>query len=160
MTASETIEVPAGRFQSLKVVRESAGQYSDEYWYVPEVRFYARWVGRRGNVDFDWKLEHYRAASADSRPASIGTLQPVANPLNVWGRPGLLLAGSTLGVAFSVLDLGLHGGTVSTWARLPLLIVLGVIAVLDLRLRWIPNSCRLSALPTRSSPRPRLGGKH
>ena len=63
VTASEMIEVPAGRFQSLKVVRESAGQYSDEYWYVPEVRFYARWVGRRGNVDFDWKLEHYRAAS-------------------------------------------------------------------------------------------------
>lgn len=63
VTASEIIEVPAGRFQSLKVVRETAGQYSDEYWYVPEVRFYARWIGRRGSVDFDWKLEHYRAAS-------------------------------------------------------------------------------------------------
>ncbi len=60
--ASEIVEVPAGRFQSLKVVRESAGQYSDEYWFVPEIRFYARWVGRRGNVDFDWKLEHYRAS--------------------------------------------------------------------------------------------------
>jgi leader peptidase (prepilin peptidase)/N-methyltransferase len=45
-----------------------------------------------------------------------------------------------------VLDLGLHGGTVSTWARLPLLLVLGVIAVLDLRLRWIPNVLSLVGL--------------
>jgi hypothetical protein len=67
VTATEIVEVPAGRFQSLKIVRQTAGQFSDEYWYAPDVRFYVRWFGRRGNADFDWKLQHYRAAA---RPAA------------------------------------------------------------------------------------------
>lgn len=49
-------------------------------------------------------------------------------------------------MAFSVLDLGLHGGSVSVWTRLPLLLLLGVITVLDLRLRLIPNVLSLAGL--------------
>ncbi|HXH83577.1 MAG TPA: hypothetical protein VNN07_11725 [Candidatus Tectomicrobia bacterium] len=58
----ETITVPAGQFRALKVVRESHGLYSDQYWYVPEVRSYAKWIGRRGEIEFEWQLESYRPA--------------------------------------------------------------------------------------------------
>ncbi len=47
--------------------------------------------------------------------------------------------GATLGAVFGAANLGLHGGDVSAWARVPLLLLLGVIAVFDLRLRLIPN---------------------
>lgn len=57
----EVVEVPAGRFTALKVVREG-GQDTDEYWYAPEVRFYARWVGRRADARFEEQLREYRPA--------------------------------------------------------------------------------------------------
>jgi leader peptidase (prepilin peptidase)/N-methyltransferase len=47
--------------------------------------------------------------------------------------------GATLGAVFGAANLGLHRGDVSAWAHVPLLLLLGVIAVLDLRLRLIPN---------------------
>jgi Flp pilus assembly protein protease CpaA len=43
-------------------------------------------------------------------------------------------------------DLALHGSTLSVWARLPLLLLLGVVAVLDLRLRRIPNALTVPGL--------------
>ncbi|MGH7322570.1 MAG: hypothetical protein ACRELA_23510 [Candidatus Rokuibacteriota bacterium] len=62
VVAAETVEVPAGTFQALKVARESSVQGHDEYWYVPAVRSYARWVGRRGEVGFEERLREYRPA--------------------------------------------------------------------------------------------------
>jgi hypothetical protein len=58
----EVVEVPAGRFNTLKVVRETDSRDSDQYWYASEVRFYAKWVGRRGDVQFEEELREYRAA--------------------------------------------------------------------------------------------------
>lgn len=55
----ETIEVPAGRFHTFKVVREASRTESDEYWYAPEVHWYVRWIGRRGNVRFEERLREY-----------------------------------------------------------------------------------------------------
>lgn len=56
----ETVEVPAGRFEALKVVREGSTQSSDEYWFAPAIRSYVRWVGRRGDIQFEERLREYR----------------------------------------------------------------------------------------------------
>jgi len=58
----ETVDVPAGRFQAMKVARQSDGRDSDEYWYAADVRWYVRWVGRRGDVTFEERLKEYRPA--------------------------------------------------------------------------------------------------
>ena len=58
----EPVEVPAGRFQALKIVREGQGAETDEYWYVSEVRWYVRWVGRRAGFAFEERLERYDPA--------------------------------------------------------------------------------------------------
>ncbi len=71
----EVVEVPAGRFSALKVVRETDRGDSDQYWYVPEIRFYARWIGRRGTTEFEEKLREYRAA-----PRLIPGSDPPAPP--------------------------------------------------------------------------------
>lgn len=55
----EPVEVPAGRFQALRILRESEGGETDEYWYAPEVRWYVRWVGRRPDVSFEERLKSY-----------------------------------------------------------------------------------------------------
>lgn len=60
--AVEPIEVPAGRFTAVKIVREGTEEQADQYWYVPEVRSYVRWSGRRGNFEFDEQLIEYRPA--------------------------------------------------------------------------------------------------
>lgn len=62
VVGTDSVEVPAGRYSALKVVREAGRGDSDEYWYVPEIRFYARWVGQRGPTRFEEKLREYRAA--------------------------------------------------------------------------------------------------
>ena len=54
--------MPAGRFQAMRVARQSDGRDSDEYWYAAEVRWYVRWVGRRGDVTFEERLKEYRPA--------------------------------------------------------------------------------------------------
>ena len=59
---TEVIDVPAGRFSALKVVRETDRRDSDQYWYAPEVRFYVKWVGRRGEAQFQEDLREYRPA--------------------------------------------------------------------------------------------------
>jgi len=60
--ATEMVEVPAGRFNAVKVVRETDRRDVDEYWYVPEIRFYVKWVGRRGDAQFEEQLREYRQA--------------------------------------------------------------------------------------------------
>ena len=62
VVGAEPVEVPAGRFQGLKIVRESHSRDSDQYWYVLEVRSYARWIGRRGDAQFEEQLVEYHAA--------------------------------------------------------------------------------------------------
>ncbi len=62
VTAVETIDVPAGRFKTIKIVRETSERDYDEYWYAPDVGWYVRWVGRRGELEFEERLtEHHRA---------------------------------------------------------------------------------------------------
>jgi len=60
VVGGETVDVPAGRFSTLKLAREGAGRDSDEYWYAPEVRFYVKWVGRRGEQQFEEMLREHR----------------------------------------------------------------------------------------------------
>jgi hypothetical protein len=67
---SEPVEVPAGRFRAVKVVRETDGRDLDEYWYAPDVGFYVRWVGRRGEQRFEEQLREYHRASDVPRPAT------------------------------------------------------------------------------------------
>lgn len=58
----ETVEVPAGRYEAVKLVRETNRRDADEYWYAPDVRWHARWLGRRGDVQFEERLREYRPA--------------------------------------------------------------------------------------------------
>jgi hypothetical protein len=62
VTGPETVEVPAGRYEAVKLVRETDRRDSDEYWYASDVRWYARWVGRRGDSQFEERLREYQAA--------------------------------------------------------------------------------------------------
>jgi hypothetical protein len=62
VVAVETVEVLAGRFEALKIVREGSTPGSDEYWFAPAVRSYVRWAGRRGDVQFEERLREYRPA--------------------------------------------------------------------------------------------------
>jgi hypothetical protein len=62
IVATEMVEVPAGRFNAVKVVRETDRRDVDEYWYAPEVRFYVKWTGRRGDTQFEEQLREYRQA--------------------------------------------------------------------------------------------------
>src|SRR3990172_3439237 len=62
VVTTETVEVPAGRFHAFKVVREASRLESDQYWYAPEVRWYVKWIGRRGQVQFEERLREYQAA--------------------------------------------------------------------------------------------------
>jgi hypothetical protein len=58
----DTVEVPAGRFSAVKVVRDAGPGVADEYWYVPAIRWHARWIGRRNDVSFEERLIDYRLA--------------------------------------------------------------------------------------------------
>jgi hypothetical protein len=62
----ESVEVPAGRFQALRIVREGQDRETDEYWYAPEMRWYVRWVGRRPDVSFEERLKSYDPAPRPS----------------------------------------------------------------------------------------------
>jgi hypothetical protein len=59
----ETVEVPAGRFQAFKILHESGDKEADQYWYAPEVGSHVRWVGRRGDIDFEERLKTYSFAA-------------------------------------------------------------------------------------------------
>lgn len=62
VVTTETVEVPAGRFRALKIVHETTRQESDQYWYAPDVRWYVKWTGRRGDIQFEERLREYRPA--------------------------------------------------------------------------------------------------
>jgi hypothetical protein len=59
---AEPVEVPAGRYEAVKLARDSDRRDGDEYWYAPAVRWYARWLGRRGDSQFEERLREYRPA--------------------------------------------------------------------------------------------------
>ena len=59
---SEVVEVPAGRFNSLKVLHESDWGDRDEYWYAPDVRSYVKWIWQRGTSRSEQQLREYHAA--------------------------------------------------------------------------------------------------
>jgi len=61
VTARETVEVPAGRFDTLRV--ESAGEQLDiTLWYAPEIHFYVR-RETRGMVNVTQELVEYTPAA-------------------------------------------------------------------------------------------------
>lgn len=62
VVAVETVEVPAGRFEALKVVRETDTRDLDEYWYAPAARWHVLWKGRRGDLEFEERLQSYAPA--------------------------------------------------------------------------------------------------
>ena len=62
VVGAEPVEVPAGRYQAVKVTRDTDRRDGDEYWYASAVRWYARWLGRRGDSQFEELLREYRPA--------------------------------------------------------------------------------------------------
>jgi hypothetical protein len=60
----EDVTVPAGRYHCVKLLRETDRRDSDEYWYAAEVRWHVRWIGRRGETQFEERLREHRAGSA------------------------------------------------------------------------------------------------
>ena len=62
VVAAEPVQVPAGRFNAFKIVRETDRRDSDQYWYAPDVRFYVKWIGRRGDTQFEEQLREYHPA--------------------------------------------------------------------------------------------------
>ena len=64
----EQVQVPAGTFWAFKVGREGAGGSSDQYWYAPDIGWYVKWVGRRGNDQFQEVLVEFVRGSR-SAPA-------------------------------------------------------------------------------------------
>jgi hypothetical protein len=62
VAGTEVVEVPAGQFRTLKVVRETNSRDADQYWYASEVGFYVKWIGRRGDAQFEEQLREYHRA--------------------------------------------------------------------------------------------------
>jgi hypothetical protein len=60
--------VPVGTFRAFKVVREANGSIIDEYWYAPDVRWYVKWVGRRGKDEFQEVLQEHMPAPQTAPP--------------------------------------------------------------------------------------------
>ena len=63
----ESVAVPAGTFRAFKIVREVDSAVVDEYWYAPNVRWYVKWVGRRGKDEFEEVLQEYKLVAGDKR---------------------------------------------------------------------------------------------
>lgn len=59
---SEVIEVPAGRFNTIKVLHEGDRGDRNEYWYAPDARSYIKWVWQRGASRTEEHLREYHAA--------------------------------------------------------------------------------------------------
>ena len=68
VVAAESVRVSAGQFHALQVVREMDQQLSDQYWYAPEVRWYVRWISRRGKIQFEERLREYHPAPRSPGP--------------------------------------------------------------------------------------------
>jgi hypothetical protein len=62
VVGTEAVEVPAGRFNAFKIVRQTERRDSDQYWYAPDVHFYVKWIGRRGDTQFEEQLREYHPA--------------------------------------------------------------------------------------------------
>ena len=60
--ASEVVEVPAGRFNAIKIVHESDRGDRNEYWYAPDARSYIKWISRRGPSRSEEELREYKPA--------------------------------------------------------------------------------------------------
>jgi hypothetical protein len=58
----ERVDVPAGGYDAVKLVRETDRGDRDEYWYAPDVRWYVRWLGRRADSRFEERLRGYQPA--------------------------------------------------------------------------------------------------
>ncbi len=78
----ERVDVPAGAFQALKIVREVGSSIVDQYWYAPDVRWYVKWVGRRGKDEFQEVLQEYVPAPQTHVPAP-----PLDRPARAIGPP-------------------------------------------------------------------------
>ncbi len=63
----ERVEVPAGAFQAFKLVRDGGVAGSDQYWYSPQVRWYVKWIGRRGIEEFQEVLQNCLAGPKAAR---------------------------------------------------------------------------------------------
>jgi hypothetical protein len=72
----EQVAVPAGTFRAFKLVREVGSTIADQYWYAPDVRWYVKWVGRRGLDEFQEVLQQYVPAPQTAAPAASGPNAP------------------------------------------------------------------------------------
>jgi hypothetical protein len=97
---SEMVETPAGRFNAIRVARTGSSGDSDEYWYAPEVHFYVKWLGRRGEAQVEEQLVSYRLVGGGGTPsgstppsgpgappAPSGSSRPVTPPSAPSGSP-------------------------------------------------------------------------
>jgi hypothetical protein len=83
--AIEEVQVPAGTFRAVKITREVGALILDQYWYSPDVRWYVKWLGRRGDADFEEVLQTYVAAPKTGTPVpsvdrTTGTGEPRQRP--------------------------------------------------------------------------------
>jgi hypothetical protein len=72
LAGTESVTVPSGTFRTYKITRTTDRGDSDVYWYAPEVRWFVRWQGRRGEVSFEEQLTGYHPAArtTSSAPSS------------------------------------------------------------------------------------------
>ena len=56
----QTIVCTNTKAEAVQVAREGERRDFDEYWYSADVRWYVRWVGRRGDVAFEERLRAYQ----------------------------------------------------------------------------------------------------
>lgn len=60
---AEVLEVPAGRFNAIKILHEGDKGDRNEYWYAPDVRSYIKWVWHRGTSSSEQLLREFHAGS-------------------------------------------------------------------------------------------------
>jgi hypothetical protein len=80
VAAFERVEVPVGSFRAFRIIRDAGSQGSDEYWYAPEVHWYVKWIGRRGNEGFQEVLQEYTPAPLAEGAARSVPAAPVSRP--------------------------------------------------------------------------------
>jgi hypothetical protein len=68
----EEVQVPAGTFRAVKIVREAGSSIVDQYWYAPDVGWYVKWVGQRGKDEFQEVLQEYVPAPQTAVPPRPG----------------------------------------------------------------------------------------
>jgi hypothetical protein len=55
----ETVKVPAGKFETVKVVR-TAGDWTYTYWYCPQVKNYVKWITVNPKGTFSQELVEFQ----------------------------------------------------------------------------------------------------